>query len=413
MSAFIYRIKNRISFWGHDRNKDKKTNFQEVQSLDELLHLLDEHDSKVYGKEIINRYEDDVDRTILLVSHELSLTGAPIVLLHLGESLKRRGFQVIIISGLEGDKFSGHAVSMGIPVIYYKGFLKSDMILSIRNLFFKIVISTIKCVPIINLLNATDSSVMWWIHEAGESYQRGMAKEMPRELAPNIRIYSGGSYARKMLVSRFPRYEVKDLTYGVPDLTRITTKNDFHIDLPDKKIFALFGTVQHRKGQDVLQNAIERLSNNVRDGCFFLFIGTCCDSEITNGLNELTKKYPNNVLYIEEVRLDDLYQLYKEIDFLVCASRDDPMPVVVAESMSLGKPCICSEFTGSAAVVHHYKSGFVYRHNSSSALARRIEEACVLTDDAYERMSRNARSAFIYVFSEQVFEKKIDRYLEV
>ncbi len=408
----IFRIMSGVKKAFKKSADDKVSNRPDIHSISELLGYLSDSDSTIYGKEIIEGYEEDVDKTILLVSHELSLTGAPIVLLRMAESLKRRGYQVIIICGLDGERFSEHSVQMGIPVIYYPDFLHLDMILSIRKQFSKIIVNTIKCAPIINLLNSTDSLVLWWIHEAGDSYKRGSAKEMPREVASNIHIYSAGEYAGKMLISRFPRYKVKNLMYSVPDLARFSDGSDFHIDIPDKKVFALSGTVQYRKGQDVLKSAIERLPDKVREGCFFLFVGMGYDAGITNGLKELTKKYPGNVLYKDEIKLNDMYKLYNDIDFLVCASRDDPVPGVVAEAMSLGKPCICSEFAGAASVIEKYKSGLVYRRNSATALARMIEGVYSQNDGEFKEMSKNARRAYEQVFSEVVFEKKLDKCLK-
>ena len=186
------RIKNRGQNWNEEkREREKTTGPDDIQSLKELLRFLDSTDSKVYGREIIEDYEDNANKSILLVSHELSFSGAPIVLLNLAESLKRKGFQTIMICGLDGEKFSENAALKGIPVVYYPELQKSDMIARIRKLFVRIIVSTIRCVHVIRQLNATDSSVMWWIHEAGCCYRRGTAKEMPDRVADNIHIYSG------------------------------------------------------------------------------------------------------------------------------------------------------------------------------------------------------------------------------
>ena len=384
----------------------------DIQSLGECLRFLDSADAKIYGREIIEGYVENADKTILLVSNELSLSGAPIVLLRLAEALKKRGFQTIIICGLDGEKFSKTSADMGIPVIYYPDLLKRDITFRIRKLFSKIFVNTTKCAHVISQLNGTDSSVMWWIHEAGCCYDRGSAKKMPHRVEDNIHIYSAGAYARKMLVSRFPRYKVKNLTYGVPDLANALNSSDFHIDLPDRKIFALFGAVQYRKGQDVLLNAIGRLPERVRNECYFLFVGYNSDPKMTNELKELNRRFPDNAIYMNEIKHNDLCRLYNDIDFLICSSRDDPMPVVVAESMSLGKPCICSEHTGVADIVQKYNSGYIYHHNSSSELEKKIEEAFSLSENEYRRLSKNARSAFEHVFSEKEFGKNLDRCLE-
>ena len=383
----------------------------DIQSLGEYLRFLDSADAKIYGREIIEGYVENAEKTILLVSNELSLSGAPIVLLRLAEALKKRGYQTIIICGLDGEIFSENVTMMGIPVIYYPDLLKTDIIFRIRKLFSKIIVNTIKCVHVINQLNGTDSSVMWWIHEASCCYDRGSAKKMPHRVEDNIHLYSGGLYAREMLVSRFPEYKrVKNLMFYVQDLAKSLNSSTFHLDLPDKKIFALFGAVQYRKGQDVLLNAIGRLPERVRNECYFLFVGYNSDPKITNML--INNTYSESLLYMDEIQYSDFCRLYEDIDFLICSSRDDPGPAVVAEAMSLSKPCICSEHTGVAGIVQKYNSGYVYRHNSASELARRIEEAFYLSEDEYRKLSKKARSAFEYVFSEKAFSKNLDRCLE-
>lgn len=409
----MFHFKQFVKSKVNNFDKNKKTDYYDIRSLGELLHFLDNTDSRVYGRELIEAYKENIDKTILLVSHELSLSGAPIVLLQLAEALKRKGFQTIIICGLDGDKFLDNAALKEIPVVYYPGLLKSHLVFSIRKLFSKIIVNTIICAPVINQLIGTDSSVIWWIHEAREIYNGRAAREMPMKVTDNIRIYSVGSYAKKALLSRFPRYKVKSLIYSVPDLTKVPNISDFHIDLPNKKIFALFGSIQYRKGQDILKKAIERLPEKIRKECFFLFVGYNSNPKISDMLLELNNKYPDNVLYMNEIKLNDLFGLFYDIDFLICASRDDPMPVVIANSMSLGKPCICSEYTGSAPIIDQFNAGFVYRRNSPAALAQKIEDALFLKQENYESMSKNARLAYEQLFSELVFEKELDRCLGV
>jgi len=407
------RIKNRGQNWNEEkREREKTTGPDDIQSLKELLRFLDSTDSKVYGREIIEDYEDNANKSILLVSHELSFSGAPIVLLNLAESLKRKGFQTIMICGLDGEKFSENAALKGIPVVYYPELQKSDMIARIRKLFVRIIVSTIRCVHVIRQLNATDSSVMWWIHEAGCCYRRGTAKEMPDRVADNIHIYSGGLYAGRLLVSRFPGYKVENLPFGVPDLKNALNSGSARMNLPDKKIFALVGPVCYRKGQDVLARAVEQLPEKVRKDCSFLFVGKNTEPWITDVVINVQKKFPENILYLDEIKYDDLCRLYYDIDCLICTSRDDPGPAVVGESMSLGKPSICSEHTSAAAVIEQYHAGYVYRHNSSGELARRIVAAFGLSRDQYEEMSKNARRAYEQEYSEQVFEKKLNKCME-
>ena len=88
-------------------------------------------------------------------------------------------------------------------------------------------------------------------------------------------------------------------------------------------------------------------------------------------------------------------------------SRDDPMPAVVTESMSLGKPSICSQNTGSADFIEHYDAGYTYGKDDPHKLAKLIVDSHGISDDRYEELSRNSRRAYEENFSEEVFEKNV------
>ena len=404
-----------------DRNHNR--NIAAISSLSEMLTGLKKCGAVIYGENIIENYEELPQKTILLISHELTLTGAPLVFLNAACCLKNFGYQTILISSLNGEKFAKLAPPKNIPIIYYPGLYKNDYILSIRKLFTKIFINTNSCelTTAINSLSGTDSEVIWWIHEAKESYKRGHARVMPRRVSDNIHIYAVGPYAIRQLKLRFPHYKVHSLIYGSADIhslvaneppSKSSTNDNFGLidndsNKKNKKVYAVIGSVTYRKGQDILINSINRLPNEVRDNSIFLFIGKMIDKPIYLELNKLIKRFPNSVRYINELSPDEVYRLYNHIDFLICPSRDDPLPVVIAEAMSMGIPSLCSCNTGSAPIIRKYQSGFTYGDNSPKKLAKLIEISYHTSDTVYKKMSLRARLAYEKIFSETIFENKL------
>lgn len=131
------------------------------------------------------------------------------------------------------------------------------------------------------------------------------------------------------------------------------------------------------------------------------------DQELAAQVKAMQQKYPEQIVFHNGLGLDEVYQMYREIDFLVCSSRDDPMPVVAAEAMSFGKPCICSCNTGTAAIIKHYEAGDTYDGDDPELLSQLISHAYHMPRAEYKRISANARCAYEEVFSEEVFAKNL------
>ncbi len=406
----LCRIKSIVSHKGRVNRSKKNESLKLFSSLKEIINY---KNPIIYGKDLVLDYSDDKEKNILLVSHQLTMTGAPIALVHLAKILVRKGFQPIIISPTDGAELAEYAVSGGIPVIVNPDIFETDLILKVRDIFGKILVNTLGSLSVIKLLCNTDTNVLWWIHESSECYSRELAEMMPRKISDNIHVYCVGPYARRQLSTRFPKYKVDSLIYYTPDLKKVDSLRSEVYERIDgnKKVFAIIAGINRRKGHDILFNAVLRLPKDVLKDSQFIIVGQPGEPFLDHKLRRLIAKYPESVIYPGALKLEEVYKLYEKIDYVICASRDDPMPIVVAEAMSFGVPCICSEYTGSSMVIKHFKSGLIYGRNSSKMLARRIEEAFYMDAGNYERMSQKARVAYEKVFSEEAFEKNLCKVL--
>jgi len=367
----------------------------------------------IYGENLIGDYSDDPDNSILLVSHELSLSGAPIVLLNLALALKKAGWQTLIVSPEDGA-LGPYAAEYGIPAMYYPGLYASDYVAENRKKYAAVIACTIVTAPIVRKLNGTDTPVMWWIHESAAAYGADNMAAMPKRLRGNVHVYCVSAYAKRMLEERFPQYKSELLMYYVKDAMRESsdTKAHFKRSEDGQTVFACVGMVEPRKGQDILLKAIRDIPDQARKNCKFIFVGTVADQEIKKQIESMREMYHQQIVFYEGLGHDEVYEIYNEIDFLICASRDDPMPLVVAEAMSLGRPCICSANTGTAEKIERYESGLTYKNNDPYALARLIEDAYEMSEEKYQVLSANARAAFEKEFSEEVFEENLGEAME-
>lgn len=348
-------------------------------------------------------------RPVLLVSHELNLTGAPVALEYLAESLGRKGYFPIVISWHDG-KLRAHLTEHGITAAVYEPLYQSDLVAMSAHLFAFIVVCTNVGAPLVTALNGGDVPVLWWIHEAVASYHQGAVNAMPETLGDNVRVYCVGGYAEMALKRYFPAYEPRQLLYYVQDFAGQGRERK-PFDLPNakgKRVFALVGMQEERKGQDVLVQAVRMLPEQLLKECLFVFVGRTYYEPIEKMVDALCRSFPENALHIQEIDREEMFSFYDQIDCLICTSKDDPMPIVVTEAMVMGKAIICSENCGSAGILEQVDGGLIYRDNDPAALAGCIQDVCGRTGEELRLMGQRARQAYERFFSREVFDRNVD-----
>lgn len=392
--------------------KDKSNitiNFENLQftSIKSLIKFLE----KNYLNCNLNKIKMSSSETdfVLLISHELDLTGAPIALQYFAETLITQNKCPLIVSPHDGA-LRDVLKDKKIPVVVIPEIYSSNLILKMKPFFSSVIVNTTVGAPIVSKLNGLNIPVLWWIHEAKCSYHEYQISILPEEIKENIFVYCVGNYAVSVLKQYRPSYNVNELLYFIPDFANNEKSNEsFDIQNHESKmIFACVGSVMNRKGQDILCKAIEKLTTEDFEKCIFYFIGLKQDLDVYSKIEKLLKKYPNNVKYIESLLPEQIQSFYKKMDCLICSSRDDPMPIVITESFVLSKPVICSENTGSASLIKIMNSGYVYTKDSYSVLADNIHNV-ICNKDKFNLLSLNARKTYETYFSKEVFSKNVEK----
>ena len=379
-----------------------------VYDLDNFLRDCEAR-GQVFGQEHLNGMEKR--ERVLLVSHEMDLTGSPIALMYFAQNLKKQGFAPILIAPVDG-KLRNRACDVGIPVIVLGEVYEGSLVVKGIAIFKLIVVSTIVGAPLVSRLSSMDVPVLWWIHEAKASYHVGALNAMPEAVGENIHVYCGGEYAKKVLAQYRPAYRSDILLYTSPDFG-LRTGNTGSFRLSGGKgrtIFLLIGTLEERKGQDVLVEAIRRMDWKKRERSYFVFVGRPYYKPHHQAILTLCEDYPDTVEYIEEVNQEELLSLYSSVDCVICASRDDPMPIVMADAMSLSKLIICSENSGTAPLIEQMSSGLIYRNNDAGDLARCIESV-LEADVDLAQLRKLARKTYEAFFSKEAFDANFNRVM--
>lgn len=135
----------------------------------------------------------------------------------------------------------------------------------------------------------------------------------------------------------------------------------------DRLIGICLGSVQWRKGQQVLAEAMPGIVSQLPDICFLLV------GEIWNGGGgALIRESFNPFLKGGHVRFlgptkDALQYLYAS-DFMIQPSLEEAMPLAVLEAMVLGVPVAASTAGGIPELVEHNRTGLLFSPNNADDL---------------------------------------------
>jgi glycosyltransferase involved in cell wall biosynthesis/SAM-dependent methyltransferase len=366
-------------------------------------------DSVIYQAKILADYDESNKTKVLVLSHELNLTGGPMAILYLSEILKENDYLAVVASPRDGLLASNFEKDQ-IPTLVCPQLLESDMIRQFAGLFDIIIVNTIANAPAIRALYGFSQPILWWVHEAKVSYTQEILTALPAYLPDNIHVFTGGNYAKAQLQSYRPAWNIGELLYYVPDIQIETKSFTLPAQSEGKTIFASIGYLEERKGQDILVDALESLPEDELRKGYYVFVGRQFYPPIFKRITALCQRFPDAAQYIEELPAQDIKKLYQRMDCLVCCSKDDPMPVVVTEALAASKLVICSEHTGSATILRKDGSGLVYNHNDPAELAECILQVLHHGSD-FDNIRAAARDSYVKHFSHEVFSRNLLKIL--
>jgi len=348
-------------------------------------------------------------RIILLFSHELSITGAPIALYYVSRAIEVNGDIPIICCKNNGPLVRIIQKKKISVLVDYK-LIESRLFTDIVSLSDVIIINTLsyQSINVIEALIEKHVPIVWWIHEGRMGYTDKLIKRIPQPLSENIHTYCVSNYSRKSLLDVMPDLTIDVLTFGIENF--YGKRKEYN---NDKFIFMSIGTIGYIKGQDILCEAIRKLDKETRQKCKFVFVGKSLDfNNVYSDVLATKKKYPTNVSIIGEVEYDKIGELLSMCDCMVCASRDDQMPMFISEAMMFKKICICSENTGFVDIIIDGVNGFIFKNNNADELCNKIEYV-IKNPFKLATMKKKSREAFDNYFKFSVFEKNLYKIINL
>ncbi len=350
--------------------------------------------NKTFGPTWYGQTKDEIIKnkkeSVLLLGTDLELQGGPAnVLLRMAHILKKNGYNPVVGSMQDGPMRTS-LLTAGIPVIIDPDLQVKQMAdIEWTHGFRKVICNTIGYNVFVSMRDLS-TPVVWWLHDSAFFYD-GVDCELIQNMDfAGLEVYSVGKVPMIAIKQIVPELPVQELLYGIEEDRKV--------------IFIVLGYIEWRKGQDVLVEAIRLLEDPVREKTKFYFVG--------NDSSEMAKEIKSQISSIPEISItgqlfgDDKNAFMNYADVLICPSREDPMPIAVAEAMMLGKTTIVSNASGIADYIEDGVNGMVFDNEDSRMLADKIR-FCVENIEKVKKIGKKSRKIYDQHFSMDAFEKCI------
>ncbi len=347
---------------------------------------------------------------ILFFAHETTWSGAPVQLLHLARWLKQHGCEVAVAvpkaDTAESGPISAELARSGIQLFPLLDLAEHPAFQELESLcaqFDVVVANTLTMWAAVRAAHARGIPAVWYIHESLVAEQ--LFVNVP-EIRPTLKeadVLVMPTYRTAELYRGLTEQPIDVVPYGIPiaGVNSVKQPRDRSV-----RRFLLLGTYEPRKGQDLYLQAIAQLSAVARSRSVFQMAGRILDQSFYNTLVKQAASLPN-VRLLGALTHDEATGLIVAADVVVCASRDETMPIALLEAMSVGKAVVSTDTGGIAEWLRNGENALLVPPDDIPALRNALER-CLNEPGLIEALGENARETFANNFS---LEKLGERFL--
>ena len=206
----------------------------------------------------VKRYEweenDVADRKVLLITHDFSLTGAPMVLYYAAKILKKSGYGVFVYSKRDG-MLKYDYLNNKISVSIFDDYNFTERAIQKYFSGYQIILAnTVTLFHLVKSLEKVNTPVLWWLHEEDNVYAEYGIERIPQYGL--LHVYGVSNRAESSYIKYSGSAEIGRLVYGLPNKAYKIQGNEKKSRA--KIVFAIVGCVSERKGHDVFISAIKK-----------------------------------------------------------------------------------------------------------------------------------------------------------
>ena len=358
-------------------------------------------------KEVLSR------RRVLFFFHETTWSGAPIQLWHVVRALKSRHHEVFAAVPTAGAPESGpiskllrETCAEVFPLVDLSAPPKLDELRSLCRRFDVVVANTLVMWAAVEAAHAEGVPVIWYIHESRVAEQLfAQTQEMKRTLEmADLLVMPTRRTAQ--LYATYTERSIEVVPYGIPAATAPETETDKGAAFR----FLLLGSYERRKGQDVFLEAIAQIPGDLRDRAEFRTAGRKLEAGFYDALQSRAMELPN-VELSDALEHDEALSAIASVDALVCASRDETLPIAILEAMSLGKAIVSTDVGGISEWLTEGVNALIVPPENSRALAHAMTR-CLNEPGTVATLGANARGTFAKNFTIDRLGKRFARLIK-
>jgi O-antigen biosynthesis protein len=339
---------------------------------------------------------------ILIFSHDLSESGAPRAAFDVARILRKAGHFVVVASPSDGP-YRERLREVGVDVIVDELLLNQDRHVSdfARN-FDKVICNTVVCWPAVAQLHEV-VEIYWYVHET--EFIRELAQNVPgleSALEKGVPIWAPSRLSARFL--RMYGVEALIIEYGIEDRAKLRPAPHSEAG---KVVIGVFGTYEPRKGQDLAVKGMLSLPQHLRDRAELRLFGRVLPmgSSFRNEIEQIAGSDGSIVLF-GEVDHDECLNQMAKCHVILVPSRDDALPLVTLDALSLGKVLVCSEMTGTSDYLQDGRSALMLHENTPEEIGRLLGSA-IASAELRATLGKGAREVYERTFSVRSFAAKL------
>ncbi len=198
------------------------------------------------------------------------------------------------------------------------------------------------------------------------------------------------------------------------DQYKIFDKNESKIRLgilENKFVIGYLGSINERKGLDILVDSFIELNNNPSN-IELLVVGDVSPGHESYWDMQLGKIEKANVSFKNIPFCKEVSRAYSAMDIFVLPSRSEGLPRVVIEAMGHQLPVIATEVGGASEIIESGNLGLLIKKDSIDELISGLT-TLINSSDMRKRIGINAKSNVTEKFSKKDFQEKINNFFNL
>ena len=305
-------------------------------------------------------------KKILFITPELPYTGAPRSLLRMCKVAKQLGYEPVVWSSKPGpfiQEYENNNISV---IIMPESHLSRKETIALLKTYNMAVCNTIVTNEYAKICGRY-MPIAWYIREATNIMDFCRNNPERLYLLKNSKdVYCVSEYAA-IALNKYNKYGVRVIHNSVEDEIDLALP---HVNGGGEKVkFVQFGTMEYRKGYDVLIAAYETLPSKYREKAELYFAGGFINSGSPYCDYIFSKiSHDENIHYLGVVKGEkNKIETLSQMDVIVVASRDESCSLVALEGAMLSKPLIVTENVGAKYIVNN-KNGIIVKTGDVESL---------------------------------------------